>query len=126
MLTKIIEATNEFNWGKFMIAQFDAQEMSRRSTISGSQQSLIREIGKGPGGLWVLDLQTGEGAFFYPRGLARADLNKHKIWVCPMFEPFLEWLYQQDITDLSALPDLVQLPKAESALWGYRRPGSDE
>jgi hypothetical protein len=40
-----------------------------------------------------------------------------------MFGPFLEWLYKQDLTDLSALPAVVELPEAEFAFCGYRRPG---
>lgn len=49
------------------------------------------------------------------------DLNeKHKIWVCPLYEPFLEWLYRQDVRDLGKLPDHVTL-EAPAALWGYRR-----
>ena len=27
-----------------------------------------------------------------------------------MFLPFVGWLYKQDLTDLDALPDLVELP----------------
>jgi hypothetical protein len=70
----------------------------------------------------VFDLETNEGASFTPGGLASADLNKHQIWVCPMYEPFLEWLYKQDLTELSKLPDYVHLD-APSAMAGYRRPG---
>lgn len=75
--------------------------------------------------MWVLDLQTGEGAFFRPGGYAAADLEKHRVWVCPLFEPFLEWLYRQDLTDLGQLPRLVELPDAEFAMRGYRRAGPD-
>jgi len=77
--------------------------------------------------VWVLDLETGEGACFRPGGLAHADLNKHRIWVCPLFEPFLEWLYDQDLTDLTVLPDLVTLTLKEApfSMFGYRRPGPD-
>jgi len=125
MITRIVEVTNGFNWGKFMLARFDAQEWNRRSPVSESAQPLLREIGWSPAHLWVLDLQTGEGALFRPGGLARADLNKHKIWVCPLYEPFLTWLYTQDTADLSLLPETVELPKADSAIWGYRRPGSE-
>lgn len=123
METKIIEATNQLNWGKFMLCRFDT-EWRARSAVSGLNAPLLREIGWSPNHLWVLDLQTGEGAFFLPQrnGSAKAELNgKHRIWVCPMFEPFLEWLYQQDLTDLQALPQLVELPHAEFALYGYRR-----
>jgi hypothetical protein len=121
MHTKIIEATNGFNWGKFLLARFDEQEWGYHSAVAGTP--LLHEIGWGLGHLWVLDLQTGEGGYFRLGGLARADLNKHKIWVCPMFEPFLEWLYQQPDTDFAKLPALVELPHAESALYGYRRQG---
>ena len=123
MHTKIIEATNGFNWGKFLLGRFDEQEASYRSVVSESGQPLLREIGWGASHLWVLDLQTGEGGCFRLGGLARADLNKHKIWVCPMFEPFLEWLYEQPDTDFAKLPAVVELPHAESDLYGYRRGG---
>jgi hypothetical protein len=120
--TKIIETTNRLNWGKFLLCRLD-DEWSARSAVSGSRMPLLREIGWSPEHLWVLDLQTGEGAFFLPGRHAKADLNRHKIWVCPMFEPFLEWLYQQDLADLDALPALVEL-HAEFAFYGYRRTGA--
>jgi hypothetical protein len=41
----------------------------------------------------------------------------------PLFEPFLEWLYQQDLTRFEDLPSHVDLPEAEFQLHGYRRPG---
>jgi hypothetical protein len=65
----------------------------------------------------VLDLQTGEGNIFYavPSGYPKADLDKHKVWVCPLFEPFLGWLYQQDLTDVTHLPDSVTLPTGAPA-----------
>lgn len=129
MLTRIIEATNGFNWGKFLLARFDAQEWQKRSVISNSRSPLLRELGWDPEHLWVLDLQTGEGAFLRVSryGHAPSDLNrKHRIWVCPLYEPFLVWLYQQDTSDLEALPDQVELAGADSAFYGYRRPGPSE
>ena len=71
----------------------------------------------------VVDLETGEGAMFSPGGLAAADLQKHRIWVCPMFEPFLAWLYKQDLSDLTKLPKHVDLPDAPFEMHGYRREG---
>lgn len=126
MKTKIIEATNgPRNWGKFMLGRPDT-EWERRSMVGPhSPQPLMRQRGWTSRHLWVLDLETGEGAFFLPGGSARADLNKHRIWVCPLFEPFLEWLYAQDLTDLSVLPDSVDLPGAPFSMTGYRRPGPD-
>lgn len=124
MKTKIIEATQNvktgFNWGKFLVGRMDT-EWRRRSEIGDSDTPLLRQCGWGPDHLWVLDLQTGEGAYFLPRGYAGADLNKHAIWVCPMFEPFLVWLYAQDVSDLEALPSLVELPNVPGSFAGYRR-----
>lgn len=149
MKTKIIEAGQSAqgpNWGKFLLGRFDV-EWSRRSGMyeaarkvtdemcgegtyeesNGVSRSmpLLSEIGWGRNHLWVLDLQTGEGAYFSPGGYATADLDKHKIWVCPMFEPFLAWLYKQDLTDLDALPDFVELPDAPFHMQGFRRAGVD-
>jgi len=121
MITKIIEATNGFNWGKFAVCRFTLDQWCKVSPISHAP--LLSGLGWDPRFIWVLDLQTGEGAFFRPGGLASADLNKHKIWVCPLYEPFLEWLYKQDLVELEFLPDVVELPNAESSFHGYRRPG---
>lgn len=124
MITKIIEATNgPNNWGKFLLGRFDATEWARRSVVNTELTTpLLRQRGWAPHHLLVLDLETGEGAIFRPGGLASADLNhKHQVWVCPLFEPFLTWLYTQDVTDLAALPDLIDLPTAPFAQFGYRR-----
>ena len=133
MKTKIIEARNAEvgNWGKFAVGrfkfavgQFTSDEWSRRSVLPGAESltPLIWRLGWRPDNIWVLDLQTGEGALFKPGGFAPADVTKHAIWVCPLFEPFLTWLYQQDLSDLDHLPDLVDL-EAAFAMSGYRRPG---
>src|SRR5665213_4481996 len=103
MQIKFIEATNidagGFNWGKFMVCRFSEAEWVYPSTILPNRP-LLPEVGWTKRHVLVCDLQTGEGAIFAPGGLAEADLHKHKIWVCPMFEPFLAWLYRQDLTDL--------------------------
>ena len=132
MQTKIIEATNVaaggINYGKFMLGRFD-REWERRPQVTcddiSRRMPLLMQVGWGPEHLMVMDLQTGEGAIFRPGGLAAADLNKHRVWVCPLFEPFLAWLYKQDLRDLTKLPDLVEIPNPKSALQGYRRPGPD-
>ena len=127
MQTKFIEVVNrkahgrDFNWGKMMIASFTAEEWSRPSE-EGFPGSLIDQLGWTRKHLMIFDLQTGEGAFFKPGGWAKADLEKHRIWVCPMFEPFLEWLYKQNLDDLNALPNVVDL-NDPGALSGYRRSG---
>lgn len=122
MDTKIIEAEHHFNWGKFMLGRFTPSEWAYRSTVDN--RGLLKGRGWARDHTLVLDLQTGEGAIFALDGLARADLNdKHRIWVCPMYEPFLEWLYEQDTENLHALPDRVELPAAPGSMFGYRREG---
>jgi hypothetical protein len=127
MKTRIIEATNQnLNWGKFLVGRFDRELLVPSALISALPLPLLDQIGWNPRSVWVLDLQTCEGAAFTPTGVAKADLDKHRIWVCPLFEPFLEWLYQQDLTDIDALPALVELPHAEFAMRGYRREGGGD
>lgn len=126
MKRRFFEATNEFNWGKFVVVCFDS-EWSVKSAIDGN--GLLRSRGWGPQHLLVGDVQTGEAAMFAVRstGVPHVDLEKHQIWVCPMFEPFLEWLYVQDIDALFSGPEdqsvLVELPDAVPSWAGYRRPG---
>lgn len=126
MRTRIIEARNGevSNWGKFLVGKFDAGEWARRSALPGAESPtpLIRRLGWGPEHIYVMDLQTGEGALFRQGGFAPADLNKTHIWVCPLYESFLTWLYKQDVSDLDKLPDLVDLD-APFEMSGYRRPG---
>lgn len=122
MITKFIEATNgPRNWGKFMLASFSKEEWLAQSTID--KRPLLAGRGWSYLHILVLDLQTGEAALFVPGGFASGDLNKHKIWVCPLFEPFLTWLYMQDVSDFDKLPAHIDLPEAEFAVYGYRRPG---
>lgn len=115
-----IEASNDFNWGKFMVARFNTEEWSLRSQVDNGR--LIGGRGWTYQHMLVHDLQTGEGALFLPGGCAKADLNKQQIWVCPLFEPFLSWLYLQDLTNLKDLPRLVALD-APAEMFGYRRTG---
>lgn len=124
MQTKFIEVTNkEQNWGKFLIVRFD-EEWEYKSAFTG--RSLLAEVGWGRDNIIVFDLQTREGAGFRPGGLASADLDKHRVWVCPMYEPFLTWLYCQDLSDLSKLPASLDLKDAQFSMWGYRRKGPDD
>lgn len=131
MRTVFFELTNGFNWGKFMVAQFDGDELAYESALDatmGVRSRLIRARGWGPDHYLVLDLQTGEAAMFRHGGHASADLDKRRIWTCPMFEPFLKWLFVQDLHRLDELPPLVELTEAEapSAMQGYRRSGTCE
>jgi hypothetical protein len=124
MKTKIVEVTNgNRNWGKFLLGRFD-HELEYISKINPGEKLVATRWDSGH--LLVVDLQTGEGAIFRTGGYAKADLEKHKIWVCPMYEPFLEWLYKQDLSDLDKLPGLVDLKDAPFEWHGHRRPGPTE
>lgn len=127
MLVRIFEATNVdaggFNYGKFLVGRFE-EEWEYRSLVS--DRPLLSKLGWTAQHLLVLDLATGEGALFRHHGLASSDLHKHRVWVCPLFEPFLAWLYRQDVTDLTTLPALVQIEDPTSAMHGYRREGSGQ
>lgn len=122
------ETFNTLNHGKFMVMKFSGDDLTERCQVMAEDypQLLIRGRGWDPDRhIIVFDLQTGEGAIFNPGGLAAADLEKHRVWVCPMFEPFLEWLYEQDLSDLDALPRVIELPDAPMSLSGYRRKGPE-
>lgn len=119
MKTTFVEATSpQGNWGKFMVGVFERHEVERPSSVDG--RSIIWGRGWDRGHVFVLDLQTGEGATFRMGGLAKYDLDKHKIWVCVLFEAFLEWLYLQP--DPMDLPPTIELD-VPLAFAGYRRPG---
>lgn len=127
MFLKFIEAVtagSNYNWGKFAVGWHTLDEKAYESHVDEGR-SLLRAIGSSPDmDLWVLDLQTGEGVRLtpHPKASAYADLSKHKVWVCPLFEPFIEWLYRQDLSDVESLPSYVEL-EAPVANAGYRRPG---
>ena len=131
MDVRFLEVTNgPRNWGKFMLARWTVDEWMKRSEVDPSELLLMGR-GWSPQHFLMLDLQTGEGAVFSPGGYAKSDLNKHKVWVCPLFEPTLQWLHDrfrehhgdgdgwwQDI------PTHVDLPDAEFQWAGYRREGN--
>jgi hypothetical protein len=128
MRTHIIEATNGMlNWGKFILMIPDT-EWERTAATPGcdSQTSLLAQRGwNRDKDIIVFDLQTCEGAAFSLGGSASRDLEKHRIWVCPLFEPFLTWLYGEPRDKVMALdlPTWVDLPKAAFAFSGHRRSG---
>jgi hypothetical protein len=130
MITKLVELTDLFNWGKFMACRFDEKEWAARSRVDGLP--LLSHRGWTPQHVFVIDLQTGEGGMFFPAGHAKSDLEKHRIWVCPMFEVFLGWLYDhpKHWKDIATLPDLIELSSEETrghnALYGHRRSGPSQ
>lgn len=128
MRTKIVEVTQSqasgFNWGKVLVCEF-TDEWDVPSVI-GAHHSLLAARGWGRNVRLVLDIETGEGALFsFPIGSAHNDLQKRRIWVCPMFEPLMcHWQTINWAGDLDELPDVVELPDAPAAMASYRRPGS--
>jgi hypothetical protein len=128
MKTKFFEVTTDFNYGKFAVCQWEDDEWSRPSVSEGIPMLIAR--GWDRHHYYVMDLQTGEGAWFRKAGLASYDLDKHQIWVCPMFEPFLEWVYAQPNSDIETWPSTIHWSREEvhkhEALSGYRRPGPIE
>ena len=141
MRTKLVEVTDQacFNFGKFMVAEFDQVEWGRRSIIeaeNGFDISLLGRCGWDRNGhIMVFDIQTGEGALFKPGGSPKHDLEKHRVWVCLLFEPFLKWLYKwveeqrkamDGIIYIDTIPDKLVLPNRNPGLSGYRRAGCEE
>jgi len=112
--TKIIEASDrdKWNYGKFMLGRFD-HEWERRAQVIDPLDgpSLIGSQGWGPDHILVMDLSVGHAAVFLPRpnSMAHIDVEDTGIYFCPLFRGFMEWLYQQDLSDLNALPDHVEL-----------------
>lgn len=128
MKTYLFEARQDpggmTNWGKFMVAVPDSEWEWRSLVDRHGTASLLSRIGWTARHWLIMDLQTGEGAFFRPGGLAAADLDKHQIWVCPLFEPWLAWLYEQLKTKtLEEVPQVADLPDAPFSFTGYRRRG---
>jgi len=127
---KFVEAgqseTRSFNWGKFAVGRPTNQEWAEpiRFPGCGSFASLLESQGWTQQHIFVFDLSTGEGAMFYPYGLVSANINQHRIWACPLFEPFLEWLYAfiRRNTDIwwNELPRTVVLPDAPAQIYGIR------
>jgi hypothetical protein len=108
--TRVVEARGGVSWGHFLIARFTDEWGYRSRLDTESRMTLLRQLGWAYQHLLVVDLSTGEGAVFRHGGCAAADLKrKHPLYVTPLFAPFLAWLYQQDVADLDALPDVVAL-----------------
>lgn len=129
MLTTFVEAETDWNWGKFLVAQWEPHDWNYISPVSGTPLLSMR---RHRSELLVVDLQTGEGACFVPNGLVQADLQKHQIWVCVLYEAFLEWLYEQvdaakghGVFRVTDLPSRVKL-NVPPSLYGHRRPGPEQ
>lgn len=126
MRTKLVEMTDGTVWGKFLVGRFDLLEWVHGCQIDPRGGSLLSRCGWGPEHLWVLDLETGEGACFKPGGSAAADLEKHPIHVCFLYPVFLEWLYARpelwvNWDAIVAIPDTIEVDR-ETVLRAPPRP----
>lgn len=125
MKTFLFEATNGDFWGKFLVGMMD-DEWHWYSQISKLPDSLLRQRGWSGNHIWVMDLETGEGALFQHGGYAPGDLNEHKIRVCLLFRPFLCWLYKQDLAALSDVAgSVLHLDHAQDELDDRRQQETD-
>lgn len=116
MDTRFIEASTYINHGKFMVARFDHEERLATTALPGMEgQPLFMNSGGlrrlNPDRTLVVDLQTGEGAEFSLSGGRQeakwALEQKHpRLWICPLFAPFLGWLFDFNIDGLVPLTDL--------------------
>jgi hypothetical protein len=142
VIARFVEAAQGargMNHGKFLLARLTPGEQRTPTALPGYEDQHLPLMTFG--GLrrfhreftLVLDLQTGEGATFTLDGTAdnaTYDLERHKIWICPLYEPFLRWLYDQrqwarGAGNLSDVPAYVELPDAPGAFAGRRRPGPE-
>lgn len=123
MISRFIEASHGDggNYGKFIVLRFDKRESQIKTRLPGhTGHPLFTFAGArklNPKTTFVFDLQTGEGAAFYigDKGGARIALSQRDIWVCPLYLPFLNWLWGQDMSDITKLPRYVDLSGAEFA-----------
>lgn len=115
-----VEATNgPQNWGKFAVCRFTDDEWKVLSQVDG--RPLLAGRGWSREHTLIVDLQTGEGAFF-PEWVHKSDLDKHAIWVCPMFEHALLKILAGDHDPMKTEP-LIDFPDAPFEYAGYRRGG---
>jgi hypothetical protein len=80
---------------------------------------LLRMCGWSPicCGCWISRPAKGRASKLGGRGsVDLSESGKQQIWVCPMFEPFLEWFYRRDLNDSDKLPALVNLGDGPTAL----------
>lgn len=136
MISHFVEVTHGTemgNWGKFQLLQLQIEDVTYQSEVHkqmGESAPLLRQIGFQRNYIWFLDLQTLEGvAMPPPNGDAATHvkyyLDKHQIWVCLLYEPFVSWFWQQGFKSIKECPPLVELPDAPGGLHGYRRGGPD-
>lgn len=133
MKVKFIECEDKLNWGKFQLLQWEPSDMQRQSKVREGTPLLMAVEGQRVAGndplkaVFVRDLQTEEGATLHPAKEVdpKPQLDRHRVWVCPLFLPFARWLFANWEGDVATLPDIVELSGEVLHLQGYRRPGEE-
>lgn len=131
MITRFVEVTDGMMYGKFMVCRLDASELAtttampeapegqRLLTYSGRRRfndhsTLVIDLQLGTG--WAWPLSDGLiGMRHYAREHFDRDLAPH---VCPMYLPFVLWLYEQGkwargAGDIAEIPRYLDLRTAE-------------
>lgn len=112
------------NWGSFMVCVPDEIEWAWQSHVSTSLMPALAEFGWTPEHVIVMDMKTGEAAFFRPGDREAAeDLTLHRIYRSPQLGLFLTWLYGQDIAHLYQQPAVIEVEDCTFALEGWREIG---
>lgn len=116
MRQAFVEFSNGFNWGKFLVQQFEPADYAYRSEVD--HRALLQSQGWwGRPYFLITDLATGEGFVFYASQDDKATephvtmaLRKHQIWTCPMFPLFLAWFneHREHHEDIGTLPPLIE------------------
>jgi hypothetical protein len=101
MNTRLVEVTDGAFYGKFLVAQFDEAEWRHEAEVFKESihrpvpYALLDVCGWSRDHLLVLDLETGNGTIFRPGGHLAHDMEKRQMgYVCPLYRPFLGWLYE--------------------------------
>jgi hypothetical protein len=132
--SKFLEVTNKANWAKLQLLQWEPSDLARPSLVQKGKVLLNAvQVRRGDAAdpltaVFVRDLQTQEGCEFYPSPEAdcKTQLDMHRVWVCPLFYPFVSWLFANYQGDVTSLPDLVELADSKKQEYqGYRRPGEE-
>lgn len=129
MIARFVEVTDLVAYGKFLVCRMTPVELAT-PTAMPEARLLVPDAAPSPplltyGGrrrfnshsTLVVDLQRGTAAAWPLQGVAEAYKAEHlqNLPVCPMYMPFIEWLYRDarwamgagDITDI---PAYIELP----------------
>ena len=109
MITRFVEVTDGFAYGKFMVCRMDGAELSTETAMpeAMSGQRLLTYAGRrrfNERTTLVIDLQIGSG---YAWPLENGEIGFHhylhnklppaevRRTVCPLYLPFVLWLHEQ-------------------------------